>query len=81
MKAILEKLEITNETVEKSLSSMKAGNSQGPDMIHPPLLKETSSQIIEPLKKLFRQSLDEGKLPEDWKKANVTALFKLGQSV
>ena len=26
--------------------------------------------------KLFRQSLDEGKLPEDWKKANVTALFK-----
>ena len=48
-------------------------------MIHPRLLKETSSQIIEPLKKLFRQSLDEAKLLEDWKKANVTALFKSGE--
>ena len=37
-------------------------------MIHPRILKETSSQIIEPLKKLFRQSLDEAKLPEDGKK-------------
>ena len=59
--------------------SMKAGKSQGPDMIHPRILKETSSQIIEPLTKLFRQSLDEAKLPEDWKKANVTALFKSGE--
>ena len=75
----LEELEITSETVEKSLSSMKAGKSQGPDMIHPGILKETSSQIIEPLTKLFRQSLDEAKLPEDWKKANVTALFKSGE--
>ena len=31
----LEELEITNETVEKSLSSMKAGKSQGPDIIYP----------------------------------------------
>ena len=75
----LDELEITSETVEKSLSSMKAGKSQGPDMIHPRILKETSSQIIEPLTKLFRQSLDEAKLPEDWKKANVTALFKSGE--
>ena len=75
----LEELEITNETVEKSLSSMKAEKSQGPDMIHPRILKETSSQIIEQLTKLFRQSLDEAKLPEDWKKANVTALFKSGE--
>ena len=75
----LEELEITSKTVEKSLSSMKAGKSQGPDMIHPRILKETSSQIIEPLTKLFRQSLDEAKLPEDWKKANVTPLFKSGE--
>ena len=75
----LGELEITNETVEKSLSNMKAGKLQGPDMIHPRILKETRSQIIEPLKKLFRQSLDEGNVPEDWKKANATALSKLGE--
>ena len=75
----LDELEITSETVEKSLSSMKAGKSQGPDMTHPRILKETSSQIIEPLTKLFRQFLDEAKLSEYWKKANVTALFKSGE--
>ena len=36
----LEGLEITNETVEKSLSSMKAAKSQGPDMIHPRTLRD-----------------------------------------
>ena len=50
----LEELEITNETVEKSLSSMKVGKSQGPDMIHPRILKETSSQIIKSLKKTIQ---------------------------
>ena len=47
-------------------------------MIHPRLLKETCSSISSPLKHLFRKSLDEGILPEDWKKANVTAIFKNG---
>ena len=47
-------------------------------MIHTRILKETSNQIIEPPKKLFRQSLDEGKLPDDWKLTIVTVLFKSG---
>ena len=46
----LEELEITNETVVKSLSNMKAEKSQGPDMIHPRIFNEISSQVIEPLK-------------------------------
>ena len=58
---------------------IKAGKSQGPDLIHPRLLKETSNCIALPLSKLFRQSLEEGKLPEEWKIANVTALFKSGE--
>ena len=73
----LDELEITSETVEKSLSSIKAGKSQGPDMIHPRILKETSSQIIEPLTKLFRQSLDEAKLPEDWNKSKCNCTFQI----
>ena len=47
-------------------------------MIHPRLLKETCSSISLPLKHLFRKSLDEGIQPEDWKKADVTAIFKSG---
>ena len=46
----LKELKITNGTVVKSLSSMKAGKSQGPDMIHLRILNEISSQAIEPFK-------------------------------
>ena len=59
---------------------MKAGKSQGPDMIHPRILKETSCQIIEPLSNYSGShwtKLNYQKIGE--KKANVTALFKSGE--
>ena len=71
-------IEITPEKVSKSINALKIGKSQGPDLIHPRLLKETKYCIVSPLCSLFRQSLDHGKLPNDWKLANVTALFKSG---
>ena len=71
-------IEITPEKVSKSITSLKIGKSQGPDLIHPRLLKETKDYILSPLCILFRQSLDQGKLPNDWKLTNVTALFKSG---
>ena len=75
----LEDTLISPEIIVKSINMIKAGKSQGPDLIHPRLLKETSNCIALPLSKLFRQSLDEGKLPAEWKIANVTALFKSGE--
>ena len=47
-------------------------------MIYLRLLKETKDSIVSPFAKLFRQSLEQGKLPSDWKIANVATLFKSG---
>ena len=41
-------------------------------------MKETGPHITRALKLMFRKSLDEEVLPEDWKLANVTAIFKNG---
>ena len=71
-------IEITPDKVSKSINAMKIGKSQEPDLIHPRLLKETNDCIVSPLCKLFRQSLDQGQLPNDWKIANVTTLFESG---
>jgi hypothetical protein len=35
--------------------------------------------IVPPLTIIFQKSLDEGNIPNDWRTANVTAIFKKGE--
>ena len=37
-----------------------------------------AEEIVEALVVIFLESLEAGKVPEDWKVANVTLLFKKG---
>eukprot|EP00061_Rhincodon_typus_P010037 g34009.t1 len=50
----------------------------GPDGPHPRVLKEIAEKIVEVLGLIFQESLESERLPEDWKIANVTPLFKKG---
>ena len=43
------------------------------------MLIKLADSIKEPLCILFNRSLDTGVVPDDWKKANVTPIFKSGQ--
>ena len=58
------------------LNTLKIDKSPGPDELHPRVLKEISSSIT--VYHIFKQSLDKGKLPSDWKTALVSAIFKKG---
>ena len=40
---------------------------------------ETKHQVRMPLKTIFNKSLNESKLPDIWKTANVSAIFKKGE--
>ena len=42
------------------------------------MLKELASQVAGPLKALFDMTLEKGKLPSDWKMANIIPIFKKG---
>ena len=42
------------------------------------ILKLTAKQIAPVLQFIFKQSFDQGLLPEDWRKANVAAIYKKG---
>ena len=44
----------------------------------PRLLKQISEETAYPVTVLFKQSMDEGAVPQDWKIANVTPIFKKG---
>ena len=59
--------------------NLKQSKSQGPDGLHPKVIKECAEELAEPLTKIFETSLREGTLPVAWKSANVTAIFKAGK--
>lgn len=48
------------------------------DQIYPVVLKKLSSVIANPLSVIFKKSFNTGIVPDEWKLANVTAVYKKG---
>ena len=69
---------MTEQNVKKKMMNLKTDKSQGLDGINPNLLKECNSSLSNPLSIIYQKSVDTGILPTDFKRANVTPLFKKG---
>ena len=76
---ILEEVEITEKVVEEVIKELKDDSAAGPDNIPPRLIKELKEEAVRPLTLLFQRSMKEGRIPEDWRLANVTPIFKKGK--
>ena len=76
---VLEDVDITSLAVQSKLENLKPSSSPGPDQVHPRVLTELASPLSEPLRDLFRLSLDRGLLPEEWKVGQVVPIFKKGK--
>jgi len=50
----------------------------GPDELSAKLLTEVQNEIAYPLLLLFKKSLSESSISQEWKQANVTPIFKKG---
>ncbi|GAB0184021.1 mitochondrial enolase superfamily member 1 [Grus japonensis] len=48
----------------------------GPDWKQPPMRRELANVIARPLSIIFDQSCRLGEVPQDWRKENVTPIFK-----
>ena len=48
--AILSYVNITEKDMQKALSNLNTSKSQGPDLLHPRMLKELSNELSYPLK-------------------------------
>jgi len=66
-------------TIYKKLTALKTNKSPGPDSIHPMFLSKTAAAVAKPLSVLFNCSYTEGRLPQDWKNAVITPIFKKGR--
>ena len=69
---------ISANDVMCKLNNLDPNKSQGPDKLHPQILKSVKEEIAEPLSKIFNKSLQVGQVPAAWKEANVTPIFKKG---
>ena len=71
-------IDISLNGLLKLLHNLKPGKAAVPDKLKPLLLIELRDEIAPIIKVIFDRSLQTGKLPADWTKANVMPVFKKG---
>ena len=76
--ALSDNFNFSEEAVFKVLDVINVNKTPGPDGISPRVLKEAKNQICKPLSIIFNKSFNSGKVPDDWKLANVTPIQKKG---
>ena len=64
--------------IKNLLDKLKPKKAAGPDKISPMILKTLSSSFAPILQVLFSKSYHLGNIPDDWRKANVTPVYKKG---
>jgi hypothetical protein len=71
-------VQFEEETVAKKIKQLKTASAPGPDGIGSLLLKELSDHVTGPLTTIYRTSLDSGGVPENWRRSNITPIYKKG---
>ena len=74
----LEEVNFTETIIIEKLKKLKPFSSEGPDRLKSKTIKESAGSIAPALLLIYRKSYSKGVVPEDWRMANVTPIFKKG---
>ena len=69
-------ISIAAEGINKLLVGLNPHKAAGPDKFKPIVLQTLHKELASILQLFFQRSLDTGKLPDIWKEANVSPIFK-----
>lgn len=75
----LNNIHISVDDVTKAISEFKPNKSPGIDNITSTYALKITDMVAYPLYLLFNKSIETNEIPNDWKKANVTPIFKKGK--
>ena len=75
----IQDINITEPGVRKLLQNLKPNKASGPDNISPLILKTLAPEIAPSLTLIFQKSYETSEVPEDWRTANVSPIFKKGE--
>ena len=69
-------IDITNEDIINAIKSTKINSAPGQDCLPAILLHKCTNSLVEPLKVIMKKSLRTADIPELWKEAVITPIFK-----
>ena len=75
----MENICITEEIVMKKIEALNEVSATGPDGIPARVLKELKNEIVTPLTILFQTSIANAQIPDEWRDAEVTPIYKKGK--
>ena len=75
----LSSITISTPGIDKILRNLNPHKAPGPDDISPRVLRETHRETAPLLQLIFDKSLSTGVVPDDWRTANVSPVYKKGQ--
>ena len=76
----IENLISLKKVIEK-LKNLNPDKSCGPDNVHNKVLIGVADAIAVPISLIFKKSYGSGEIPQVWKRANVSPLFKSGSRI
>ena len=72
-------ISIAAEGIDKLLKGLSPHKAAGPDKFKPIVLQTLHKKLAPILQLIFQRSIDTGKIPDIWKEANVSSIYKKGE--